>query len=108
LYGLVQAPLYWGNHLRDALVNDHGFNEKQSSPCLYFRDGVVILTTYVDDCLFFAKDKRQIDTLLESIRTKSDLQFTIEDNAFTFLGVQLKRMMTAWSNSCKRVSLKRF
>jgi hypothetical protein len=89
LYGLVQAPLYWGNHLRDALVNDHGFNESQSSPCLYFRDGVVILT-YVDDCLFFAKDKLQIDTLLESIRKKSDLQFTIEDDAFTFLGVQLK------------------
>jgi hypothetical protein len=89
LYGLVQAPLYWGNHLRDTLVNDHGFQESQTSPCLYFRDGVVILT-YVDDCLFFAKDKQQIDTLLESIRTNSDLQFTIED-AFTFLGVQLQK-----------------
>jgi hypothetical protein len=89
LYGLVQAPLYWGNHLRDALVYDHGFTESLTSPCLYYRDGVVILT-YVDDCLFFAKDKRQIDALLESIRKKSDLQFTIEDDAFTFLGVQLK------------------
>jgi hypothetical protein len=89
LYGLVQAPLYWGNHLRDALVNTHGFTESQASPCLYFRDGVVILT-YVDDCLFFAKDKQQIDNLLESIRQKSNLQFTIEDDAFTFLGVQLK------------------
>jgi hypothetical protein len=89
LYGLVQAPLYWGNHLRDVLVKQHGFQESQTSPCLYFRDGLVILT-YVDDCLFFAKDKRQIDELLESIRTKSDLKFTIEDDAFTFLGVELK------------------
>jgi hypothetical protein len=89
LYGLVQAPLYWGNHLRDALVNTHGFTESQASPCLYFRDGVVILT-YVDDCLFFAKDKQQINDLLESIQQKSNLQFTIEDDAFTFLGVQLK------------------
>jgi hypothetical protein len=44
----------------------------------------------VDDCLFFAKEQRQIDELLESIRTKSKLQFTIEDDAFTFLGVELK------------------
>jgi hypothetical protein len=85
----VQAPLYWGNHLRDVLVKQHGFQESQTSPCLYFRDGMVILT-YVDDCLFFAKDKRQIDELLESIRTKSDLKFTIKDDAFTFLGVELK------------------
>jgi hypothetical protein len=56
LYGLVQAPLNWGNHLRDVLVKQHGFKESQTSPCLYFRDGMVILT-YVDDCLFFAKDK---------------------------------------------------
>jgi hypothetical protein len=88
LYGLVQAPLYWGNHLRDALVR-HGFKESQASPCLYFRNGVVILT-YVDDCLFFAKDKKQIDEVLEAIRTESDLQFTIEDDAFTFLGVELR------------------
>jgi hypothetical protein len=89
LYGLVQAPLYWNNHLRDTLVQTHGFNESQASPSLYFRDGVVILT-YVDDCLFFARDKRQIDDVLSAIRTKSKLQFTIEDDAFTFLGVELK------------------
>lgn len=90
LYGLVQAPLYWGNHLRDVLVNQHGFKVSEISPCLYYRDGVIILT-YVDDCLFFAKDKRQIDEVLESIRKTSGLQFTIEDDAFTFLGVELKR-----------------
>jgi hypothetical protein len=55
----------------------------------YLRDGIIILT-YVDDCLFFAKDQWQIDKLLESIRTKSNLQFAIKDDAFTFLGVKLK------------------
>jgi hypothetical protein len=89
LYGLVQAPLYWGNHLRDTLVHQHGFTESQVSPCLYYRDDIIILT-YVDDCLFFAKDKSKIDELLESIRTQSNLHFTIEDDAFTFLGVELK------------------
>jgi hypothetical protein len=89
LYGLVQAPLYWGNHLRDTLVNQHRFKESAVSPCLYYCNDVIILT-YVNDCLFFVKDKSKINDLLESIRTKSDLQFTIEDDAFTFLGVELK------------------
>jgi hypothetical protein len=90
LYGLVQAPLYWGNHLRDVLVNQHGFTASENSPCLYYRDGVIILT-YVDDCLFFARDQEKIDKVLAAIRTSSGLQFTIEDDAFTFLGVELKR-----------------
>jgi hypothetical protein len=90
LYGLVQAPFYFGNHLRDVLVNQHGFTASELSPCLYYRDDVIILT-YVDDCLFFAKEKQQIDKVLEAIRTSSGLQFTIEDDAFTFFGVKLKR-----------------
>jgi hypothetical protein len=44
----------------------------------------------VDDCLFFAKDQKKIDEVLESIK-KSGLQFMIEDDAFTFLGVELKK-----------------
>jgi hypothetical protein len=88
-YGVVQAPLYWGNHLRDVLKNQLGFTVSQNSPCLYHRDGVIILT-YVDDCLFFAKEQKQIDDVLESIK-KSNLQFTIEDDVFTFLGFKLKK-----------------
>jgi hypothetical protein len=86
-YGVVQAPLYWGNHLRDVLKNQLGFTVSQNSPCLYHRDGVIILTYYVDDCLFFAKEQKQIDDVLESIK-KSNLQFTIEDDVFTFLGFE--------------------
>jgi hypothetical protein len=90
LYGLVKVPLYWNNHLRDTLVKTHGFNESQASPSFsYYHDGVVILT-YVDDCLFFARDKRQIDDVLDAIRTKSNLHFTIKDDSFRFLGVELK------------------
>jgi hypothetical protein len=89
LYGLVQALLYWGNHLRDVLEKQHGFKESQTSPCLYICDGMVILT-YVNDCLFFAKDRQQIDELLKSIQMKSDVQFTIEDDVFMFLSVELK------------------
>jgi hypothetical protein len=49
LYGLVQAPLYWGNHLKDALEKQ-GLKQSASDPCMYCGDGIVVVT-YVDDCL---------------------------------------------------------
>jgi Reverse transcriptase (RNA-dependent DNA polymerase) len=46
LYGLAQAPLYWGNHLMAALKK-HGFKASKQDPCLYHGNGMIILT-YVD------------------------------------------------------------
>jgi hypothetical protein len=51
LYGLVQAPLYWGNHLKAALEAE-GLKQSVSDPCMYLGDNMVALT-YVDDVLFF-------------------------------------------------------
>jgi Reverse transcriptase (RNA-dependent DNA polymerase) len=41
LYGLVQAPLYWGNHLKDALEKQ-GLKQSASDPCMYHGDGVIV------------------------------------------------------------------
>ena len=54
LYGLVQAPLYWGNHLKAALERE-GLKQSVSDPCMFVGDDMVVLT-YVDDVLFFRKD----------------------------------------------------
>ena len=88
LYGLVQAPLYWGNHLKDALEK-HGLKQSASDPCMYIGDGVICLT-YVDDCLFFGKDAAKIDSKIKSIQD-SGLKLTIENDIFAFLGVELHR-----------------
>ena len=88
LYGLVQAPLYWGNHLKSALEN-HGLIQSACDPCMYIGDGVICLT-YVDDCLFFGKDSAKIDSKIKSIQD-SGLKLTIEDDIFAFLGVELHR-----------------
>jgi Reverse transcriptase (RNA-dependent DNA polymerase) len=88
LYGLVQAPLYWGNHLKDTLEK-HGLKQSASDPCMYIGDGVICLT-YVDDCLFFGKDAAKIDSKIKSIQD-SGLKLTIEDDIFAFLGVELHR-----------------
>jgi hypothetical protein len=88
LYGLVQAPLYWGNHLKDVLEKQ-GLKQSASDPCMYYGDGVVVLT-YVDDCLFFGKDQGKIDDKIQRIQN-SGLKLTIEDDIYTFLGVEVVR-----------------
>jgi hypothetical protein len=89
LYGLVQAPLYWGNHLKDALEKE-GLKQSVSDPCMYTGHGIVVLT-YVDDCLFFGKDASKIDAKIKAIE-KRGFKLTIEDDIYAFLGVEIVKL----------------
>jgi Reverse transcriptase (RNA-dependent DNA polymerase)/GAG-pre-integrase domain len=88
LYGLVQAPLYWGNHLKDALEKQ-ALRQIICDPCMHSGNGVIVLT-YVDDCLFFGKDQVTIDKKIRSIQ-ESGLKLTVEDDIYAFLGVEVVR-----------------
>jgi hypothetical protein len=77
LYGLVQAPLYWGNHLKQAL-EAVGLKQSVSDPCMYMGKGMVVLT-YVDDVLFFGKQSDKIDEMIQAIE-KRGFKLTIEDD----------------------------
>lgn len=88
LYGLVQAPLYWGNHLKGALEKQ-GLKQSACDPCMFVGDGVICLT-YVDDCLFFGKDQSKIDEKIRLIQ-EDGLKLTVEDDIYAFLGVELDR-----------------
>ena len=88
LYGLVQAPLYWGNHLKAALEK-HGLKQSACDPCMFVGDGVVCLT-YVDDGLFFGKDQSKIDEKIELIQ-RDGLKLTVEEDIYAFLGVEVDR-----------------
>jgi Reverse transcriptase (RNA-dependent DNA polymerase) len=88
LYGLVQAPLYWGNHLRTELEKV-GFSQSKCDPCIYYAAGVIAVT-YVDDVLFFGKDPNLIDSKIKAIE-KNGLELTIEDDIYAFLGVEVTR-----------------
>jgi len=57
LYGLVQVPLLWYNHLTNGL-EDTGFMKSENNPCLFFGNGMMVLV-YVDDCIFFGRMQRQ-------------------------------------------------
>jgi hypothetical protein len=88
LYGLVQAPLYWGNHLKSAL-EEEGMKQSVSDPCMYMGDGMIAVT-YVDDVLFFGKNEEAIDAKISAIAARG-FKLTVEDDVHTFLGVAVKR-----------------
>jgi hypothetical protein len=91
LYGLVQAPLYWGLHLQKA-PNKHGFHQQPGlDQCLYFGHDTIIFT-YVDDCLFFSQSNDNINPIIKNLQ---DDGFTLteegEGDVFAFLGVEVTK-----------------
>ena len=89
LYGLVDAPMYWYNHLAQEL-EAVGFQKSDLDPCLFYGHGTVILC-YVDDCLFFGPDYAEIYKVIKELQDDRNLSLTVEDDdAYAFLGVDVK------------------
>ena len=76
LYGLVQAPLYWYNHLKESLIKV-GFKPSPLDQCLFYGNVMVVLV-YVDDCLFFRPDQDNIDKFIKRLKTEQKLKLTVE------------------------------
>jgi hypothetical protein len=85
LYGLVQAPMYWFNHLSKTLT-DKGFVASKKDPCLFYGRGFVILV-YVDDCLFFGPDQGKIDAFIKELQDDGFALTIEDDDVYAFLGV---------------------
>jgi hypothetical protein len=90
LYGLVQAPLSWYNHLQKGL-QELDFEVSKLDPGMYYGRGMILLT-YVDDTLFFGPDLKAIEKVISDLeglgygltREEGD-----ETTAFAFLGVSI-------------------
>jgi hypothetical protein len=61
----VHAPLYWRNHLKDALLKE-GMKQSVSDQCIFIGDDMILLT-YVDDVLFFGKSAAKIEAKIKAI-----------------------------------------
>ena len=70
LYGQAEAPKLWYEKLKKGL-KDRGFETSQIDPCLFISKKVIVVA-YVDDCLFFAKDRADIDQLIQSFKDDGD------------------------------------
>jgi histone deacetylase 1/2 len=90
LYGLVQAPLSWYNHLQKGL-QELDFKVSKLDPGMYFGWGIIPIT-YVDDTLFFGPDVKEIEKViseLEGLGYGLTCEEGDETTAFAFLGVSI-------------------
>ena len=100
-YGLADANLTWFEHCRKGLQN-RGFIPSNIDPCLFYKEGMILLI-YVDDCIVFAKSRKLLDDFIASMKRpdpKSNkkypypdngFDFTTEDNVEKFLGVEISK-----------------
>ena len=94
LYGLKNASKQWFNLIKDNLTNEKpdglGFKQSDIDPCLFYRDGCVLLI-YVDDCLIFVKEKSEATEIMNHLK---ELQFELTDEGpvSAYLGVDVQQI----------------
>ena len=91
LYGLRQSPRNFFNHLKENLQSSTlKFIQSNHDPCLFFGENCIVIT-YVDDCLFFSKDIKEIDRVIDQLR-KQGMTLNKEEDVAGFLGINITRL----------------
>ena len=91
----MQAPRTFYEHLTTHLTK-YGYEcQPNIDPCLWInKKRKIICVIWVDDCLFFCKDKNQI---LESINElKTTMPLTVENSVDAFLGIKIQKTATTY------------
>ena len=84
LYGLAQSPRNYFLYTKEKLIK-MGFYQSDADPCLFISKDVIVLI-YVDDALYFCKDKHAMEELKIKMVDKGML-FKEEDSVAGYLGV---------------------
>ena len=66
---------------------NRGFIQSSADPCAFYKKGIIVLF-YVDDCLLFAQEQKDIDELIVSLQ--QDFNCTDKGEADRYLGVKIK------------------
>jgi hypothetical protein len=85
LYGLVQASRNWFLKL-SAIYARLGFKQSESYPILFLRKGMIIVL-YTDDCLLYARDTKEIDAFVKTLRNDYKLTLNDPNPIDDFLGI---------------------
>jgi hypothetical protein len=85
LYGLVQASQNWFLKL-SAIYERLGFKQSKSYPCLFLRKDMIIVL-YNDDCLIYARDTKEIESFMKTLRDDYKLTLNDPDPIGDFLGI---------------------
>ena len=88
-YGTKQAAANWFEMMKQGL-EQQSFKSSKTDPCLFLRNDTIIVT-YVDDCLIFSKDKKNIDPLLDNLRKTFKLTDDEGSDINAFLGIKVEK-----------------
>jgi hypothetical protein len=77
LYGLFQASRNWFFKL-NSIYERLGFKQSKSGPYILLRKDMIIVS-YTDDCLLYARDTKYIDSFVKTLR--DDYKLTRNDPA---------------------------
>ena len=88
LYGLAQSPRNYFLYTKEKLLK-MGFYQSESNPCFFISKDVIVLI-YVDDALYFYKDKQAM-TDLKAKMVNEGMLFREEDSVTGYLGVHIDR-----------------
>ena len=93
LYGQAEAPRLWYEKLKAGLEK-RGIKATIADPCLFISENIICIV-YVDDCLFFARDKKKIHDLLKSFTDDGDKynwEHTVEGDVSEYLGIEINKI----------------
>jgi hypothetical protein len=71
-------------------VNELGFKQSKVNKCVFYR-GKTLCVLYTDDSLLAGPDKREIDKVINELKSKANLAITVEGDLADFLGVNIDR-----------------
>ena len=92
VYGLRQSATNWFKKLSKGL-RKLGFRPSKYEPCLFYT-GKVICLTYVDDCLFFARKREDIEAVVNSLDRKQGGDFDLgyeDSDVVGYLGIKMTK-----------------
>ena len=81
-------------HLKKGL-EERGFTQSKFDPCLFLNNKVICLV-YVDDCLFFGKETKDINKIIQDLqepkgKNKEKFLLNKEDDVAGFLGILFQK-----------------
>ena len=93
LYAQAEAAHLWYEKLRNVLL-ERGFLISKVDPCLFMSKNVIFVV-YVDDCLFWACSKSEIDNVMKSFREDGasyNWEHSKGESVYEFLGIDIKTL----------------
>ena len=90
---MKQASFNWFEMLKNALISRE-FTFSRIHPCLYLKDGIIVLT-YVDDCIIVCNSIKDINNFIDSLKhgpkhgNKTNFDVTDKGDIEKFLGIKI-------------------